>query len=151
MLSQTILAALLSVATTNAAPASTSDSIIGAPPGTTKQTVTDHGFIHEVYYGNMTGNSINKRNSDYVSSCGSNWTPVRDFTSGGRQYIGYASAVTAFCQHITSDVDGNPTVIGPGAYTGDTISSDASGNQVGLDGGKTPSQNGFPGHIECES
>lgn len=171
-----LLAAALAMAFVDAAPAPQDDGGVTNDSGT--KTVTDGGFVHNIYSGKISKRSPNKRSlekrveSDYVSSCGSTWVPVNDYQSGGRSWIGYESAVTAFCLHMTSDYDGNPTVIGryhlrkgrsawpradltnisaigPRTGTSDTISVDSSGNQIGLDGGKSVGIDASPGHIEC--
>ncbi|KAI1772034.1 hypothetical protein F4818DRAFT_444661 [Hypoxylon cercidicola] len=98
------------------------------------------------------GEDIVQRNSDYVTSCGKEWVPVDDFTRS-RYWLGYDSAVDAFCTHITTDYDGQAAVIGPKAYTGTTIRTNDIGDQIGLDGGKNPSDKSAtitPGHIEFE-
>ncbi|KAI1483297.1 hypothetical protein F4774DRAFT_405933 [Daldinia eschscholtzii] len=121
-------------------------------------------FLFEDFYGQLddNGNKIPKRGisgpnllrrkSDYVSSCGSQWVPVGDFANV-RSWVGYNSAVDAFCQHITTNNDGKPTVVGPRAYTGTTVRTNSKGEQIGLDGGKNPEDantNIIPGHIEFE-
>jgi hypothetical protein len=100
----------------------------------------------------ISGEVISKRNSDYVSSCGSEWVPVNDF-SNNRYWLGYNSAVDAFCTHITTDYDGEAAVIGPKAYAGTTIRTNDLGDQIGLSGGKNPTDKNtqiLPGHIEFE-
>lgn len=100
--------------------------------------------------GGLDALDLEKRKSDYISSCGSEWVPVNDFTSGGRKYIGYKTAVDLFCTHITSDYEGQPAVIGPKAYAGTTIYTNDAQQQIGIDNGKDPSQSVTPGHIEFE-
>lgn len=96
--------------------------------------------------------SVEKRDGPgKVSSCGKEWTPIYNFVCDGRVYIGYKTAVLAFCNSITADADGQPTIVGPGAYAGGTVTQDIAGEHVGLDQGKDPSDYGVPGHIECES
>ncbi|KAA8563908.1 hypothetical protein EYC84_011917 [Monilinia fructicola] len=96
------------------------------------------------------GSSIlDKRNSDYVSSCGSQWTPIADhYDSNNVMYWGYTSAVNAFCFSISADQDGNPFTIGPGkklslTRTYQFEAGPDHGARIGL-------KNEVPGHIEFE-
>lgn len=80
---------------------------------------------------------LSKRGSR-VTHCGgrkdtqkSGWIPVADNAQQG--WIGYMSAVKAFCYHATHSLDGLDTVIGPGLeYTdeimGVTLTSGAKGH-----------------------
>ena len=135
----------------------------GSEPGNTqtsdsKEDGSDDGTENKKYDDSSTNqkrseDSLNELEArgdpGKISSCGDNWCPVNDFTTNGRFYVGYHSTVQAFCTHITSDYDGQPAVVGPGAYTGTTISTTVGGASVGLDQGKDPSKYGTPGHIEC--
>ncbi len=97
--------------------------------------------------------SLSRRVTDGISTCGDNWVPINDFYNNGRQWAGYESAVTAACTHFTADESGGAVVVGPGAYTGTTITTNYQNNQVGLDNGKNPRDPAnqiTPGHIEIE-
>lgn len=127
-----------------------------AEPGVEART----GHTGFVDYGGKLDNKGNKvsrrsteledRESDYISTCGSEYVPVSDFQNSGRWYIGYESAVTLFCTHITSDYEGKAAVIGPKAYAGTTIYTNDAQEQIGLDNGKDPRTSVTPGHIEFE-
>ncbi|ETS83889.1 hypothetical protein PFICI_05765 [Pestalotiopsis fici W106-1] len=90
--------------------------------------------------------------SDYISSCGSEWVPVDDFQNNVRWYMGYREAVKLFCTHITSDYEGKPAVVAPKSYAGTTIYTNDAREQIGLAGGEDPSTSTkvLPGHIEFE-
>ncbi|KAI1878932.1 hypothetical protein JX265_003109 [Neoarthrinium moseri] len=137
-------------------------AVLAAPP--IERDVDHHKFKFEDFKGQLDANGkkvsqrsssdedILKRNNDYVSSCGSEWVSVGDFVNG-RYWLGYSSAVDAFCTHITTDYDGEAAVIGPKAYAGTTIRTNDLGDQIGLSGGKNPTDKNtqvLPGHIEFE-
>ncbi|KAK9414180.1 hypothetical protein SUNI508_02279 [Seiridium unicorne] len=135
-------------------------AVLGAPP--VERDADHHKFKFEDYSGKLDANgnkvskrdedSLFKRNSDYVSSCGSEWVSIADFTNS-RYWLGYNSAVDAFCTHITTDYDGEAAVVGPKAYAGTTIRTNDIGDQIGLSGGNKPTDSKtqiLPGHIEFE-
>jgi len=129
-----------------------------------------HDFLFEDFSGvlDTLGRKISKRgalasntmgavgkrdNRDYISSCGKQWVSIADFENNDFYWIGYASAVEGFCRHITADKSGDPTVVGPGAYTGATISQNRQGDRIGMSQGSKPTEpttNIKPGRIEFE-
>jgi len=78
-----------------------------------------------------------QKKCNYISSCGTEWMPVADFTSNGVSYTGYQTAVTNFC----GDADGE--FVAAGYYYTEVM-------EVGLDQGKDPSKNGKQGWVNCE-
>lgn len=129
-----------------------------APAGGSQVNADGKTFSLSITSGSLDDNdnkipSKAKRDSPgKITSCGKNWVPLEDFHGpDNRFFIGYKSAVDAFCTSITSDVDGQPVTVGPKAYSGSTVSQDIAGDAVGLDQGQDPATNGVPGHIECES
>ena len=75
---------------------------------------------------------LQKRKSDYISSCGSEWMLVTS----------YQKAVDMYCSHVTQTKDGYPIMIGPG----DIHSATIDGVQL------TKGESGptVPGSVECE-
>jgi hypothetical protein len=135
-----------------------------------KRGENHHSFVFEDFSGELdaSGSKVTKRDTsangiftdvekrskkDYVSSCGSEWVSIPDFQNKNSYWIGYASAVDAFCRHITADHYGNPTVVGPGAYAGTTIRVNDIGDRIGLSKGgdpKDPKTDILPGNIQFE-
>lgn len=101
----------------SAAPAPSADDSTIGPHGQHTVKSVSHGWEFNDFSGSLSTKSgskrsLAKRNSDYVSTCGSEWLPINNFRSNSRSYIGYEAAVNAFCQHITTDFDGRATVVG---------------------------------------
>ncbi|KAI9668897.1 MAG: hypothetical protein M1831_000967 [Alyxoria varia] len=105
---------------------------------------------------NSTNNTLRKRfwpwERDYISSCGREWIPVKNFQSyTGERFIGYDAAAAAFCEHMCLPRhDGKGVVVGPRAYAASTIVEGDDGEKVGLDDGKDPLRYGRRGSIHFE-
>ena len=80
--------------------------------------------------------SLAERDSNYISSCGDTWMYVDDDSNG--QYLGYNTAVTSWCYHITHSEDGLPSVISAGQKL------------AGLIQGGFQLSHGGAGSVECE-
>ncbi|ESZ91222.1 hypothetical protein SBOR_8396 [Sclerotinia borealis F-4128] len=131
------------------------DTLINAQILTTRDNLTvtisdiNSDIPPEISRKGVGSSLLDKRNSDYVSSCGSEWTPISDhYDSHYALYWGYSSAVTAFCFSISADQDGNPFTIGPGkklslTRTYQFEAGPDHGARIGL-------KNEVPGHIEFE-
>ncbi|KAH8665176.1 hypothetical protein BGZ60DRAFT_516433 [Tricladium varicosporioides] len=129
-------------------------TISDAPAGSEKRDEVEEEFEEP-----EEDSVIEKRASDYISSCGpkSGWTPIADvqgpstgiwpFQKEGPWYWGYQSAVHGFCNGVAADFDGNPFTIAPGKILSTTrrwqYELEQNGRRIGLKGF-------VAGHIEFE-
>ena len=105
------------------APAPVADTNSVAPPGTyinyglSSLDDTDDSLAKRTYinYGisdddsTPEGDNLVKRKSNYISSCGDEWIWVED--DKDEKYMGYNTAVDAWCYHITHSQDGTESKI----------------------------------------
>lgn len=110
---------------------------------TISDTLIENSLIEE-------RDSLQKRNTDYVSSCGpiSGWIPIQDHASAnGILWWGFNSTINAFCNSMAYDQDGNPIIVPAGKYASTVrrfeLESSQSGSRVAL-------KNEVPGHITCK-